>query len=73
MLSKSLSISVIVTTYNRPDALHLVLLGLNQQTQLPHQVIIADDGSSDTTRLLIDQFQGQLNYPLKHVWQKNRF
>lgn len=72
MLSKSLSISVIVTTYNRPDALHLVLLGLNQQTQLPDQVIIADDGSSDATRLLIDRFQGQLNYSLKHVWQKDK-
>jgi glycosyltransferase involved in cell wall biosynthesis len=71
MVSKSPSISVIVTTYNRPDALRLVLLGLNQQTQLPNQVIIADDGSNDTTRLLINQFQDQLNYPLKQVWQKD--
>ncbi len=71
MRSKLSSISVIVTTYNRPDALRLVLLGLNQQTQLPDEVIIADDGSSDETRLLIDQLQEQLDYLLKHVWQKN--
>jgi glycosyltransferase involved in cell wall biosynthesis len=71
MSLKSPSISVIITTYNRPDALRLVLLGLSQQTQLPDEVIIADDGSSDETRLLIDQLQDQLNYPLKHVWQKD--
>lgn len=71
MSLKSPHISVIVTTYNRPDALHLVLLGLNQQTQLPDQVIVADDGSTDETRLLIEQLQNQLNYPLQHVWQKD--
>ena len=71
MSLKSLRISVIVTTYNRPDALHLVLLALSQQTQLPDQVIVADDGSTDETRLLIDQLQNQLNYPLQHVWQKD--
>ena len=54
MLLKSLTISVIVTTYNRPDALNLVLSALAQQTQLPNEVIIADDGSTDATRLLID-------------------
>lgn len=71
MASKSPSISLIVTTYNRPDALRLVLLSLNQQTQLPDEVIIADDGSNDETRLLFVQLQGQLNYSLKHVWQSD--
>lgn len=71
MSLKSLSTSVIVTTYNRPDALRLVLLALSQQTLLPNEVIIADDGSENETRLLIEQLSKQLNYPLKHVWQKD--
>lgn len=65
------SISVIITTYNRPDALQLVLLALTQQTLLPNEVIIADDGSGNETRLLIEQLSNQLNYPLKHVWHKD--
>lgn len=65
------TISVIITTYNRPDALRLVLLALTQQTLLPNEVIVADDGSKDETRLLIEQLQNQLNYSLKHVWQKD--
>jgi glycosyltransferase involved in cell wall biosynthesis len=56
MLSKSLpNISVIVTSYNRPDSLNLVLSALGQQTQLPIEVIVADDGSREETRQLITQ------------------
>lgn len=70
MISKSLpSISVVVTTFNRPDALHLVLAALTQQTLLPNEVIIADDGSTEETQQLIVQLKTTLNYPLKHVWQ----
>jgi glycosyltransferase involved in cell wall biosynthesis len=70
MLSKSSpGISVIVTSYNRPDALRLVLLALEQQSQLPSEVIVADDGSTEATRQLITQLKTQLSYPLKHIWQ----
>jgi glycosyltransferase involved in cell wall biosynthesis len=69
MLSKSLpNISVIVTSYNRPDSLNLVLSALGQQTQLPIEVIVADDGSREETRQLITQLQTQLSYPLRHIW-----
>ncbi|TLY48030.1 MAG: glycosyltransferase [Gammaproteobacteria bacterium] len=71
MSLKSPNISVIITTYNRPDALRLILLALTQQTLLPNEVIIADDGSGIETRLLIEQLSKQLNYPFKHVWQKD--
>ena len=40
--------SLIVTTYNRPDALHLVLQSVLQQTVPPAEIIVADDGSTDT-------------------------
>ena len=68
MLSKSSpNISVIVTSYNRPDALHLVLSALGQQTQLRSEVIVADDGSTEETRQLITQLQTQLSSPLRHI------
>ena len=38
-------ISVIVTTYNREDALDAVLRSLSRQTDRDFEVVIADDGS----------------------------
>ena len=60
--------SVIVTTYNRPDALVKVLNGLAHQTHCPSEVIIADDGSTDATRSVIEQMEPRLTHPLIHVW-----
>jgi len=61
-------ISVIVSTYNRPDALNLVLQSLNQQTDRDFEVIVADDGSKAETRQLVESFQANYSQPLKHVW-----
>ena len=41
------SCSMIVSTYNWPQALELVLLSIKKQTLLPDEVIIADDGSGE--------------------------
>ncbi len=38
-------ISVVITTYNRSDALLAVLEGLSRQNDLGFEVIVADDGS----------------------------
>ena len=39
-----MKVSVIVTTYNRPDALVRVLDGLLAQTRLPDEIIVTYDG-----------------------------
>lgn len=61
--------SIIVSTYNRPDALHLVLLALQEQNRNDFEVIIADDGSTTDTRLMLEAVRSQLDYPLHHIWQ----
>lgn len=66
---KNFSISVIVTTYNRPDALGMVLKALAQQTDQSFEVIIADDGSKAETLKIISQLKETLNYTLRHCWQ----
>jgi len=66
------NISVIVTTYNRPDALALVLKALAAQTKPPFEVIIADDGSTNSTAELIKELCPQLPYSLQHIWQEDK-
>lgn len=68
-------ISLIVTTYNRPQALGLVLLGLAAQKGVDFndfEVIIADDGSTDSTQALLQQLQPYLPYSLKTIWQADQ-
>jgi glycosyltransferase involved in cell wall biosynthesis len=65
-------ISVIVTTYNRPDALKKVLDGLLHQTRLPDEIIIADDGSGDETRIMLQTYLKHSQIGVKHVWQKDK-
>jgi glycosyltransferase involved in cell wall biosynthesis len=62
-------ISVIITTYNRPDALSLVLRGLAAQNAKDFEVLVADDGSTPETAAAIDGLRPALNYELRHVWQ----
>lgn len=61
-------ISLIISTYNWPDALRLCLLSVMSQTRLPDEVIVADDGSTNETRELIDKFKTVFPCPLKHAW-----
>ncbi|MFZ5539694.1 MAG: glycosyltransferase family 2 protein [Pseudomonadota bacterium] len=65
-------ISVIVTTYNRPDALRAVLAGLFEQTDRGFEVIVADDGSRDDTRALVESMAAGAPIPVRHVWQEDR-
>lgn len=64
-------ISVIVTTYNKPEFLKLVLLALANQDDTHFEVIVADDGSTKETADLIHSLQLTFPVPLKHVWQED--
>ena len=61
-------ISVVVTTYNRSDALIQVLQGLSHQDDKDFEVIVADDGSSDAHRDVIQTAALALNFRFTHVW-----
>ena len=64
--------SLIVTTYNRPDALHLVLQSVLQQTVPPAEIIVADDGSGADTEETVGRFATASPIPVKHVWQEDQ-
>jgi glycosyltransferase involved in cell wall biosynthesis len=65
-------VSLIVTTYNRPDALAAVLRGAFAQSDRGFEILIADDGSRDDTRFLIDDLTLAAPVPVRHVWQQDR-
>ena len=66
-----MSISLIVTTYNRPEALLLVLKSIEFQTLPPSEVIVADDGSDDKTKNLISDFNLLSELRIIHSFQED--
>ena len=66
---RALPISLIISTYERPGPLEQVLQGVQRQSQMPLEILIADDGSGPATRALISQWQTRLAAPLRHLWQ----
>jgi len=69
-----LKISVIVSTYNRTDALNAVLAGLAAQKGMPEhdwEVIVADDGSGPATKVLVDEWRTRFRCQLHHVWHED--
>lgn len=64
-----MTVSLVITTFNWPEALSLVLSSVANQTRIPDEVIIADDGSGVETQLIIERWAVRL--PITHAWLPN--
>ena len=71
-MSTTPSVSLIISTYNWPEALDLVLLAALKQIQLPDEIIIADDGSGNATRSVVEKYKTLAPIPVHHEWQEDK-
>ena len=62
------SVSVVITTYNRSDALLAVLAGLVRQTDRHFEVIVADDGSRAEHQRALQESPLARALKVVHVW-----
>jgi glycosyltransferase involved in cell wall biosynthesis len=60
---------LVVTTYERPDALGRVLDAVATQSRPPDELIVADDGSGPATAGVVAQHAARAAYPVLHEWQ----
>ena len=72
MSTNTIQSSLIIATYNWKEALELVLLSIVNQSVMPFEVIIADDGSRPDTKKLIDSYREKLPVPLVHIWHEDK-
>ncbi len=64
--------AVIITTYNRPDALAATLAGYRAQRDAEFELLVADDGSTGDTQRVVDEFKTCAKFPLTHVWHEDQ-
>lgn len=69
---KECDLSIIVTTYNWPQALRAVFHSLKNQLNQNFEVIIADDGSGQSTRDLVEEWMKKMPVPVHHVFQEDQ-
>jgi len=68
---KDLTTSIIISTYNSPHYLEMVLHGYNNQSYQSFEIVIADDGSTHETKELLAQMQAEVFYSIKHIWHED--
>lgn len=69
---RKMKISLVVSTYNWPEALVLVFKSMEIQTVKPDELLIADDGSKRETKLLIESYCKKSTLPIVHVWHEDK-
>ena len=65
-------ISILLATYNWPQALKLCLESLATQTDKNFEIIIADDGSTESTKQVIESIKGSHPAAIEHLWQEDQ-
>ncbi|MBP5621833.1 MAG: glycosyltransferase, partial [Thermoguttaceae bacterium] len=73
-MSKNLDLTaaLIITTYNKPKLLELVLETALRQEVAPHEIIVADDGSKEETERVVRKAAEESTVTIKHVWQEDK-
>lgn len=65
-------IAVVVSTYNSPEMLRLVLNGYQRQTDRHFRIYIADDGSNGETGEMIEAFRSAPALSVEHIWHEDK-
>lgn len=67
-----MDVSVILTTYNQPDWLEKVIWGYAAQLHRSFEIVIADDGSTPDSAVLISQLRRDTGLNIQHVWHEDQ-
>lgn len=65
-------VSLLISTYNWKEALSLCLYSAFAQTVKPYEILIADDGSRDDTRQLVEKMREKTDIPIVHIWHEDK-
>jgi glycosyltransferase involved in cell wall biosynthesis len=70
-MSAGPSLSVVIVTYEWPEALDVMLTAFDEQADRDFEVVVADDGSGPETAAAVERWRDAGRFPVEHVWQPN--
>jgi glycosyltransferase involved in cell wall biosynthesis len=70
-MGTKVSIASIVSTYNSPEYLRRVLAGYREQSICLDELLVADDGSTDETAELVQDFARNAPFAVRHIWHED--
>lgn len=67
-----MTLSLVINTFNQPDYLARVLNAVSRQRVSPDEVLLADDGSANETKMVFNQWRTAQSFRCEHVWQEHQ-
>ena len=61
-------LTVVVSTYEWPEALDVVLRAFSEQSDKSFDIVVADDGSGPATALVVQRWHALFGARLTHIW-----
>lgn len=67
-----MKVSLIISTYNWPQALELSLRSACRQNYPDYEIVVADDGSVEATAQVVERVRADTGKPIVHAWHADR-
>jgi glycosyltransferase involved in cell wall biosynthesis len=66
------TVTIVLPTYNRASFLPDAFASIEQQTYSDWELVVVDDGSTDSTKEMVDRFAGSHSQPVRYIFQSNQ-
>ncbi len=70
-MDENIYLTVCTPTYNREQTLHIPFESLMKQTNKNFKWLIIDDGSTDNTKQLVDEYKKKSDFEIEYHYKKN--
>jgi len=71
-MGSAFALTVVINTFNQPDYLGRVLNAVSRQSVLPEEVLLADDGSENETKMVFSQWRTAQSFRCEHIRQDHQ-
>jgi hypothetical protein len=61
--------ALVISTYNSPEALNIIIDAISKQFKTPNEIIIAEDGNDSKTLKIVNFWKNKISSKFIHIQQ----